>query len=194
MRFLLLALVVTGCAPPVVSQCGVELAGDGTLTEPELASAIRRALNGATFTTDPALQDPAANCKAMNGLVVRTRPTHKFLDEGEEVFGATRCWAREVIVGTPESGSWQFSALTHELFHVMQRCETPGAIDEGQDANHANWVRDGLLPAIERGLEVATCSGPLPVSCECVTHCSVSATGQVTTAGGVCEPRCWRRD
>ncbi|MDP1824901.1 MAG: hypothetical protein Q8L48_16715 [Archangium sp.] len=138
MRVFLLAMPLLIACGPAAHQtpCGIDVDGSpSSLTSEGLQSAVRAALRGATFTTDPALADPAANCKAMEGFTVYTRPTPTFIDEGEEVFGATRCWRFEVIVGTPESGEWRLSGLVHELFHVMQRC-APG---------HANWERDGIF-------------------------------------------------
>ncbi|MDP2270914.1 MAG: hypothetical protein Q8K32_09300 [Archangium sp.] len=149
MRLLLLALMVTGCAAAHETPCGIDVGGDrddpnapSSLTAAALQSAVRRALDGATFTTDPHLSDSAENCKAMEGFTVYTRAAPSFIDDGEEVFGATRCWNFEVIMGTPESGDWGQSGLVHELFHVMQRCTPP---------RHENWERDGIFLGIGKG-------------------------------------------
>lgn len=151
-------LLLTGCGVPHQSPCGIDVGGDrldpqalSSLDSETLQSAVRRALDGATYTTDSRLADPAQNCRAMEGFTVFTRTTPSFMDEGEELFGATRCWAHEIIVGTPESGQWVFSGLVHELFHVMQRCSTPLPIDDGRDAKHANWNRDLILFGIGKG-------------------------------------------
>ena len=158
MRTLVLLLFVTGCGVAHETPCGIDVGGDrdnpataSTLTPDLLQRAVRRALNGATFTTDPRLSDPVENCRAMEGFTVYTKQAPTFVDDGEEIFGVTRCWKSEIIVGTPESGSWQFSGLVHELFHVMQRCRTPLPIDSGRDAHHSNWDRDLIFYGIGKG-------------------------------------------
>jgi hypothetical protein len=158
-RFVLpLTLVLVACGAPRTTPCGIQVGGDrvdssavSSLTQADLDSAVRRALDGATYTTDPRLADGAENCRAMEGFTVFTRSTPTFTDEAEEDFGVTRCWASEVVVGTPESGSWELSGLVHELFHVMQRCSTPMPIDVGRDSHHSNWDRDRIIFGIGKG-------------------------------------------
>jgi hypothetical protein len=151
-RLFLVAVVMAGCgAPSPASPCGIEVAAPGPLTDDDLQSQVRRALDGATFTTDPTLVDRTANCRAMEGFTVAVVSTPSFIDEGDEVFGVTRCWQKSMRIGTPPSGSWETSSLAHELFHVMQRCSTPQPIDEGEDAHHSNWKRDLIYFGIGKG-------------------------------------------
>lgn len=161
-----------GCAgvnPDGTSNCAIIVAGDidsrfapSKLDQHTLNQLVNKALDAASLTADWRLNDQTANCQAMVGFRVYTKATWNYsikLHDGRDgplkdtmVSGHTHCTLKYLVVGTPERDGrvwWNESSLVHELFHVMQGCESPGPIDKGEDFQHSNWARDGLNAAIE---------------------------------------------
>ena len=144
---------------PLETDCGLindgsaeVLFGPTWVTQKILSRATALALDAATFTTDKRLNDQLGNCATMLGYKVRAHPSAgwsvPFYDY--RVSGLTFCPEGFIEIDTPESGRWRDSSLVHELFHVMQGCDAEpyNGIDKGMDANHANWIRTGILKAV----------------------------------------------
>lgn len=155
-------LLLSSCAGvlPNSNTCGLRLGGDydnrfgkSTLTLEQLQRDVDKALDATTFTTDFGLLSQTDNCAAMSGYVVYTKPEPSFVSWGRNVAGTTDCFTKIIVIATPEFGVWRRSALVHELFHVMQHCEARKPIDDGADADHANWLRDNIYHVIDEAEE-----------------------------------------
>jgi hypothetical protein len=161
MKRLLAACVLFGsCAsvPPGEGfhSCDATAAGDfdsriatSGLTRDDVNRGVRAALNAATFTTDPNLNDQTENCRALMGYRIYTRPS-AYTQDGQLVAGHTQCFGKYIVVATPEmGGSWRESALVHELMHAMQHCTATPPMDPGMTYGHDNWIRHGIYPAVD---------------------------------------------
>lgn len=164
MRRTLLAacLALTGCAGTVPPEgfysCDVVPAGDydsrfapSGLRQEHVNRAVKAALDGATFATDIRLHDQTENCRKLQGYRVYTKATFAYDLTGQMANGHSVCLLKYIVVGTPEPLDWRASALVHELFHAMQECVGTPPADPGfeQYPGHENWVRDGILRAID---------------------------------------------
>lgn len=143
-RALGIVALLSSCAPN-----GVTLGGDyadrlarSTLTLKTLDDSVARAVSVAEGL-------PGLERGRLNGFAVYTDAHETFFSNGVRVGGWCSCRARVIVVGTPGDGVWARSALVHELFHAMQGCDAPLPVDDGLDADHANWHRDGLFAALE---------------------------------------------
>ncbi len=170
MRRALLAaclLLVSPCCVPLppgegFQSCDMYVAGDidsrlapSGLRREDLNAAVLRALNAATFTTDPRLNDQTENCRMLMGYRVYTKATASWVRDidGLRVAGETSCVFRMITVGTPKDNKWEWSALVHEIFHVMQGCSGTLPADDPKDApGHENWTRDGIYRAIDASM------------------------------------------
>lgn len=160
----MLSVALLGCAGippgrPDGNNCGLIAAGNLDTRQPVeglaaiLADRLDAALDATTFSTDPSFLDMTENCQNLVGYRVFVRDVPDWQDEyGRDfrVAGTTSCWTKTIIVGTPESGNWRHSAIVHELFHAMQKCEAIQPPDVGNDTAHAGWIRFGTYDAIER--------------------------------------------
>lgn len=163
--FLAVLVAVGGCASSRPhndddwSACGAVALGDLDTDAPSwLDGATLRAAEDALLDALGAHSTVPVKraCEQMPGLRVYTRAAPCWRDEwGRDVCGLALCQYRAVVVGTPPSGGWRFSTLAHELAHVVQGCESFGAIDPGMDRQHADWQRNGFnaaLLAVQEGL------------------------------------------
>lgn len=168
MKTIIVALMIlSGCAAiqPLTGDCGIVPGGDiddrlgiSTLTQDQINTAVSRAIDGASFTTDFRLGDQTENCRKLVGYKVYTKKTYVFKSVGVRVTGITECWNKIIVVGTPADSNFvQHSALIHEIFHAMQSCVTPDPVDVtgyGADQDHKNWVRDNIYWAIDYETDV----------------------------------------
>lgn len=157
MRFLVLILI-SGCATVDFTNdnsCGVSIGGDydnrfakSVLQMSDVEQAVFRAIDGASLTTDHKLMDSTQNCKNLNGFSIYTKKSNSYMLNNQLVSGHTECWVKIIVIATPMDGNWNHSALIHQLFHAMQKCQPKYPIDRGSDYHHANWRRDGIFDAI----------------------------------------------
>ena len=163
MKSLALCLALCACSgraysPDDWTRCGAVAAGDFATKEPTwLTGAVLRDAEDALLRA-LAVHTPistASACAHLSGLRVYSHPLTCWRDAYErDVCGVALCGEMVAQVGTPIGGDWRFSALAHELAHVVRGCEALGPIDEGMDRMHADWRRMGInaaLVAVQEG-------------------------------------------
>lgn len=139
MRQILLtaALAFTACAPSRgTTPCGLELTGEEWLDISTLSEAERVIL----AHVGP-LADSADACAMLRGYTVAARGPGRWWQDTQEgrveVDGNTNCvWQRIDIAEWP-GDPWQFTALAHEVTHVLTRCN-----------GHTGWTERGITQAL----------------------------------------------
>jgi hypothetical protein len=156
----IIILAAATCAPtysPTHTKCELILGGnwDGTpgdafLSIQDLREAEARFLEVAATMHDKTGIKADNACSMLHGVKVFVAPTVNFTHPWtlEKVSGYANCDGRNLVIGSPTSGRWQESSLAHELFHIAQGCQAVQPATDGQDSDHANWVRDGITQAI----------------------------------------------
>jgi len=90
---------------------------------------------------------PEMDPDRLNGVKIYVRRTAWWVDLwGRKIAGMTTCPVNLVEVGY--AYEVYDSALSHEIIHIMQGCYPPQPPTMGTDADHSNWVRDGIYNAI----------------------------------------------
>jgi hypothetical protein len=80
----------------------------------------------------------------LKGVSIHAKPARAWYDPwGRLVGGYTTCATKQVHIGTGQT------VLAHELAHVLQECSPEFPIDEGSDADHADWLRKGIYLIID---------------------------------------------
>lgn len=151
---LFVALVFTGCGPPLPVQCRTTC---GTLIvgEPVACADYQR-------TEDELLARIVGNlpnaCKEWNGLTAVSLPGRNSLmrntdpddpNYGKEVSveGWSDCAYRTLYFHSGFPKFWR-TAYPHELIHAAQRCDAPKPVDEKRTPAHADWTRHGYAQAL----------------------------------------------
>lgn len=79
-----------------------------------------------------------------SGYAIWQRNTNWWTDEwGRTVAGITFCSGKFIHIGNDRT------VFAHEMVHVLQNCAPELPIDEGQDADHADWIRKDIYNLIE---------------------------------------------
>lgn len=163
MRYVSILVLLLNCAGippnrPNANNCGLVMAGDfdgngeGTLTKAILDDRLDAALSSIVFVTDPEIFDIMEQCQKLVGYRIYTKPTRGFTIPNKPylISGATWCWNKTIVVGTPDNNDWTKSSIVHEIYHVWQNCNSgDGPPDRLNDTDHANWERYGIYEAIE---------------------------------------------
>lgn len=140
MRAAILAALVAlscciGCTPPrAISPCGLRLYGANWLSAETLAIAesVTLAHLGKVIPGDSCAKLKGFEVYALSGGAWDSQT-----QEGEQVVdGLANCQTRRLeLAQTP--GPWQYSALAHELAHVLTDCN-----------GHAGWTEQGISQAL----------------------------------------------
>jgi hypothetical protein len=159
---LAVVFAIATCTPtysPTHTRCELILAGNWDGTEGSnfldingLKEAESRFLAAVPLVSDKSVNKADNACRMLHGVKVFVANTQNFIHPWtlEKVSGYANCGGRNLVIGTPPSGRWADSSLTHELFHIAQGCEPIQPATDGQDSDHANWVRDGIINAIHK--------------------------------------------
>lgn len=143
MRLVLLALLLTGCVKQQLTPCGASLAPGSAswLTLRDLSQAEVSVLDAAEQL---GIADRHAACTMLAGVEVHAREQRGLWEEPSEdggdvlVDGTANCALLTINVGRPvPEDRWQFSSLSHELFHIVTKCD-----------GHVGWSKRGVYQAL----------------------------------------------
>lgn len=172
MRLIPVFLLLSACAcvprNGTLSPCGSDLqhnTGDVTRapyasasetaqyvwTDEDLAYAETRTLKFFARLKIPGFMDEKQLCERLRSVSIIQQPYPVWVDDWDrQVSGLTYCFQSRVYIGT---GVFGINAYTHEIAHIAQGCNSPLPVDEHSDADHSNWIRDGIYDTIADAMD-----------------------------------------